>query len=500
MFRSLILSLGLLSLSASSLVAQSVGINTQTPDPSSALEVQSTNQGILVPRLTDAQRQAIANPAQGLLIYNTDSRCFEVFGGTFWDKFGCECASQPGQITAQADTICGGTNAQLSSTGSNGSLQWEVSTDNVNWSPIPGETGTSLSIQVPNQGPNQYYRLTASTQSCGSSSSNGYLIVVNPLLNPPASITGPGSVNPNQQNVSYSVAPVSGATSYTWTVPPGASIVSGQNTTSIVVNFTTGQGNITVTANNACGNSQPQILSVSAGNQISCLAIKQSNPGAQDGAYTIDPDGPGGNAPISVYCDMTTNNGGWTEAVTFVNTTNEDLACPGDNAWFDRAVDWTMAGWSGNEVMVQMIDNNNNIVYSGWGTRNNSWSYNNMTSSNGSGSQYDHGADHNNPVSLNTGHRLTIAGKNSSNSGWGGSWGNGYVLNVQRSPFGYAQYIVVSAFQYRQPQGGCNTRSFNSYNAGHELMFDNAGNISTNSNNPLTSGDRFLGRFRFFVR
>lgn len=50
-----------------------VGIGTTSPDASSALEVFATDKGVLIPRLTAAQRNAIPNPANGLIVYNTDS-------------------------------------------------------------------------------------------------------------------------------------------------------------------------------------------------------------------------------------------------------------------------------------------------------------------------------------------------------------------------------------------------------------------------------------------
>jgi hypothetical protein len=56
-----------------------VGIGTSTPDPSATLDVTSTNSGVLVPRLTTAQRLAIASPAQGLLVYDTNLDCFFFF-------------------------------------------------------------------------------------------------------------------------------------------------------------------------------------------------------------------------------------------------------------------------------------------------------------------------------------------------------------------------------------------------------------------------------------
>lgn len=55
--------------------AQGVAINENgtAPDPSAMLDVQSTEKGVLVPRMSQAQRDAIANPATGLLIYQNDN-------------------------------------------------------------------------------------------------------------------------------------------------------------------------------------------------------------------------------------------------------------------------------------------------------------------------------------------------------------------------------------------------------------------------------------------
>jgi len=61
--------LQLISTSASSLYAQ-VGIGTTTPDPSSVLDISSESQGLLMPRLSSAQRDAIVFPATGLMIWN----------------------------------------------------------------------------------------------------------------------------------------------------------------------------------------------------------------------------------------------------------------------------------------------------------------------------------------------------------------------------------------------------------------------------------------------
>jgi hypothetical protein len=65
-------------------ITQNVGIGTSTPDGSAKLDVTSTNSGLLPPRMTTAQRDAIANPALGLMIVNITTGSVEFFDGTSW--------------------------------------------------------------------------------------------------------------------------------------------------------------------------------------------------------------------------------------------------------------------------------------------------------------------------------------------------------------------------------------------------------------------------------
>src|SRR5262245_55348398 len=53
----------------------SVSPNNATADPSAIFDVSAPDKGILIPRLSTAQRDAIANPAEALMIYNTSTNC-----------------------------------------------------------------------------------------------------------------------------------------------------------------------------------------------------------------------------------------------------------------------------------------------------------------------------------------------------------------------------------------------------------------------------------------
>lgn len=83
-----LLSLVIISLAlGNSILSQTfgVGIGTNTPSSTAILDIQSTSKGLLIPRLTLAQRNAISTPATGLLIYQTDNTGgFYYFNGTGW--------------------------------------------------------------------------------------------------------------------------------------------------------------------------------------------------------------------------------------------------------------------------------------------------------------------------------------------------------------------------------------------------------------------------------
>ena len=64
---------------------QNVGIGTATPNASAQLDITSASKGVLVPRMTQTQRDAIASPAAGLLIYQTDNTPgFYYYNGNAW--------------------------------------------------------------------------------------------------------------------------------------------------------------------------------------------------------------------------------------------------------------------------------------------------------------------------------------------------------------------------------------------------------------------------------
>ncbi len=117
----------------------------------------------------------------------------------------------------------------------------------------------------------------------------------------PGTITGNNSVCQGQAGVSYGIAPMANVAGYTWTVPAGAAIISGQNTNSILVDYsgTAVSGNVTVFAFNPCGNGPSSQLSVAV-NQLP-IANAGNDTTINYGTSTTLHAAPGGTGSFSYH-------------------------------------------------------------------------------------------------------------------------------------------------------------------------------------------------------
>lgn len=73
---------------SSKVAAQSVAINTDgsAPDASAMLDVSSTTKGLLIPRVSSSDREAITSPAVGLMIYDTTEAALYYYTGAAWQR------------------------------------------------------------------------------------------------------------------------------------------------------------------------------------------------------------------------------------------------------------------------------------------------------------------------------------------------------------------------------------------------------------------------------
>jgi hypothetical protein len=66
-----------------------LGINATNAAPNSRamLDVESTSKGVLIPRMTTTQRNTIASPPAGLMIYNSTDNKYNYINGVNWSEF-----------------------------------------------------------------------------------------------------------------------------------------------------------------------------------------------------------------------------------------------------------------------------------------------------------------------------------------------------------------------------------------------------------------------------
>jgi len=240
-----------------------ISADGSTPDNSAGLEVDFADKGFLPPRLTTEQRDAIANPAQGLQIYNLTTKCVEVYIGSFWQNMFCGCEEAPANLSySQNGPLIYCLNVaiapNLASTAVSTAGMFTVSPGlpaGLILNHFSGAiSGTPVAlIQA------EDYTITASN-ACGSTDR----VLSIAVQTPPASagsITGLSAPTLGS-TATYSVGAVASASSYQWSVPAGWSITSGQGSTSIEVTVGATPGNISVIAENQCGTSAATQMSV----------------------------------------------------------------------------------------------------------------------------------------------------------------------------------------------------------------------------------------------
>lgn len=261
--RNLALSFSFLLLTISG-TAQGVTIGSSNPaDPSAILDLQSTNKGLLLPKLSTTQRNAIVNPAQGLLIINTTTDCIETYFNTSWVPIQCACTGSlpaPAQINGAA-TVCPNSSQVLyiiPQVPGAGGYQWTVTGLGTLTS---GQGNDSIRVNFSNSSGTATISVV-SLDSCGNVASNVTSYLVNVQL-PSASFTlnpSPATVN---SPVTYTAA-TSGAT-YAWTFASGNPSSSVSQTGTVTwANAGTYAIGLTVTQN-GCSNSSTQNFTVNPG-------------------------------------------------------------------------------------------------------------------------------------------------------------------------------------------------------------------------------------------
>jgi hypothetical protein len=139
--------------------------------------------------------------------------------------------------------------------------------------------------------------------TAGFRNGNGIItLTYSTSLATPAAISGPSSLCEGSTGT-YSISAVSGATSYTWAVPSGSTINSGQGTTSITVTAGNISGSVTVYATGTCPNSGTQSLAVTYDALSNSGTVSSSASVICEGS-TIDLSGTGTSAGTLMWYEF----------------------------------------------------------------------------------------------------------------------------------------------------------------------------------------------------
>ena len=309
-------------------MAQSVGINADgsAANASAMLDVSSTTKGFLPPRMTQAQRNAIATPVAGLQVWCTDCGTYgetQVYNGSTWTNMigGAASGTVPGAPTSPVATAG---NAQASvaftapaSNGGSAITGYTVTSS-------PGgltATGTSSPKVVTGLTNGTAYTFTVlATNAIGNSVASVASGAVTPFTVPGATSSPMATAGAAQASVAFTAPASNGGsaiTAYTVRSSPGNFTATGAASPLIVTGLTPGTAyTFTVVATNAAGNS---VASVASG-AVTPFTV----PGAPTITLAV-----AGNAQASVTFSAPASTGGSAITSYTVTSTPEGLTATG---------------------------------------------------------------------------------------------------------------------------------------------------------------------------
>ncbi|MCX6270033.1 MAG: dockerin type I domain-containing protein, partial [Bacteroidetes bacterium] len=224
-------------------------------------------------------------------------------------------------VTGGGSYCTGGVGQPIGLSGSQTGVDYTL---NLNGTPDSTMAGTGSALSFGNQLTPGTYTITArynGWETCPTTMSPSVTISISPYPVAAGTISGPATVCQGPAAVTFSVPPVSYATSYSWTLPPGATGTSSTN--SIAVTFPPGatSGNVTVKGHNVCGDGGISTLAVTVNPLPSTPAaisgLTTVCQGAQGVIYSIPPIP---NA-TSYTWSLPNSGNGWTLASTTADGT-----------------------------------------------------------------------------------------------------------------------------------------------------------------------------------
>lgn len=250
--KKVIISLSVLVCFVFAINAQGVKISATTgsPDNSSMLEVESSSKGFLPPRMTTSQRDAILNPAQGLVIFNTTTNCLNMYAGSSWRQSCFDCTFTAPALASNSPLCAGGTLNLSASSIAGATYSWT------------GPAGFTSSLQNPTissvtAAHTGTYTLTTTVNGCSLTSS--LLVTVNAAPNAAFAYAPTSSF----VNGTTTFTPAVSGLSYSWTIPNANP--SATSATAPTITWTTnGTSNVilVVTDGNGCSASTTQSINV----------------------------------------------------------------------------------------------------------------------------------------------------------------------------------------------------------------------------------------------